>query len=229
MSEEYAIRERMARGKVMLKPRGVSDGGNVLTLGHVDMWHHYLDFLQDVGMLGPEPAAARRHDDGLSFYELWVKTHPSQKSNIRDSVRGGQPGERPVHAADLHTAEACLETEWMLCCRYLGAKRLQLLTLYCLEASPPAAPVTMGKAPLPPVVEDFKNDPEGLGLAQLAFETDMETFQRLRAKHDMQESLVKAHMTAFRLVCPSVLDALDVLRDAMERAHEEAWCGYAKE
>lgn len=199
---KLATPERAGKGKVLLKPREVSAGGNVVSVGQVDAWHCYLDFLHDVGLLGPEPQAARRHDDGLAFFELYIRTHPSQKSNVRDAARGGQAGEGPTYEGDIGTTMDKLQTEWLKVTQYLG-RRFKLLSDYCIDAMPPPAPITLGKKP--------------------ESADELAEWLRVKARRDMQQSLVDAHITAFRLVCPAVLDALDALSEAMERAHADVW------
>lgn len=224
---KLATPERAGKGKVLLKPREVSAGGNVVSVGQVDAWHCYLDFLHDLGLLGPEPQASRRHDDGLAFFELYVRTHPSQKSNVRDAARGGQAGEGPTYEGDIGTTMDKLQTEWLKVTQYLG-RRFKLLADYCIDAMPPPAPITLGEEPKAPFLSALaqpkdEREAKAYQMEVQAWQDDHREWSRLKARRDMQQSLVDAHVTAFRLVCPAVLDALDALSDAMERAHADVW------
>jgi hypothetical protein len=192
--------ERKLRGNVRIAARTVSGGGNVSAMGQVDDWHHYLDFLHDKGMLGSEPTASRRRDNGLKFFELYVRTHASQKSNIKDPSPGGQAGEGPTHLADIGTPADKLQTEWLLTCRYLQ-RHLKFLDVYCTMAAPPAKPMEM---------------------SEIAKLRDLDRARAL-ALHCVHLADVSRHLRAFSLVRDVLFPALDAIPEAMERAHDEAW------
>ncbi len=197
--------ERKGRGNVQTRARDAAVGGNVASMGQVDTWHHYLDFLHDKGLLGPEPIASRRRDNGIKYYELYVRTHPSQKSNVKDPSPGGQAGEGPTHLADIGTASDRLNAEWLLTCRY-AQRHLKTLDVYCTMAVPPAKPIEMS---------DIK---------QLK---DLERSRAL-ALHCVQLADVSRHLRAFSLAREVLFSALDAIPEAMERAHDEAWAGWQK-
>lgn len=205
MSDDVLVTpERAAKGKVLLKPRSVHAGGNVASVGQVDVWHTYLDFLYDQGLLGDrDKEGLWRRDAGHDLMKLYNRTHRSDRSNVLAVVRGGDAGEGPVSADDVGTPADKYMTEWLLATRYLVAHK-QFINLYVLNINDvPASPI----------------DLDGINALPTA-----EANRRVELWR-MQQDLVRTHIKAFQFpnIQKGVWAALDAIPRAMKRAHDEAW------
>lgn len=210
MSEEKEIAtvtpERRSRGKIVEVSRGAVAGGNVAGMGQHDAWAFYPDFLIEQRLLGDESDAQRRRNAAFSFAEIWAKTHKSEKSNIRDSSRGGQPGERHTSDSDIDSNAAWNEMEWLLLQKFLGAHRREVEWI-CLELQAPTYPINLDG------VKALKasDDPALLRRAAEMIE-----------RRQQQQRVINAHIALFLGRGGAVIDALDALERALERASEQA-------
>jgi hypothetical protein len=197
--------ERRGQGKIILTERETKLGGE---LGQQDVWAFYPDFLAEQQLLGDEQEAARRRNAAFAFRKLWAQTHRSEKSNIRDAAAAGQPGERPTQQAETDTDAAKRETEWLLVQKYLGAHRIEVEWI-CLERQAPAYPISLDGVP---------------ELRKSENPDDWKLAADLVKKRQSQQALINAHIFAFNAKrSGAVLDALDALEGALQRAREKAW------
>lgn len=205
MSDDVLVTpQRAEKGKILLKPRSVHAGGNVASVGQVDVWHTYLDFLYDQNLLGNQDREGLwRRDAGHDLMKLYNRTHKSDRSNVLAVVRGGDAGEGPVSAADVGTDSDKYMTEWLNATRYLVAHK-QFINLYILNITDvPASPIDLdGINQLPP-----------------------EVAQRRVDLWRMQQDIVRTHVLAFKFpnIQKGVWAACDAIPRAMKRAHDEIW------
>lgn len=206
MSEDLTLvtPERQAKGKIETKPRTAHAGGNVASMGQIDVWHTYMDFAYDQGLLGDKDTIGRqRLDCAYDLLKLYNRTHKSDRSNVLAVVRGGDAGEGPVSAADVGSKSDLYYTEWLLATRYLVAHK-QFIELYVLN------------------IKDVPSYPSSLdGISNLPLP---EAMKRV-ARWEMQAALVQTHIKAFSFphIQKGVWAACDAIPQAMKRAHDEVW------
>lgn len=217
MSDNHSVtKQRKARGKIITTDREVAAGGTVDGRGDYDAWHCWIDFAYDQGLLGSGAEGDQRRSDALRFRELWVNTHPSQRSNLKESFR---VGDAPVSAEEIGDNADCMKQEWHLVLKYLKPY-IRILQAMCLTNEPPTAPINLEE-----IERKVRKEAKAFAAIEqqyLALLSTRQEYGRQKERRSMQESLIKTHILSFRLSAVAALRALDALPEALQRARKEA-------
>jgi hypothetical protein len=205
MTDDVLVtQQRLEKGNIRTVPRAAHAGGTVASMGQVDTWHTYLDFVYDMDLLGDRDHEGRwRRDAGHDLLKLYTRTHRSDRSNVLSVVRGGEAGEGPVSEADVGTDADKYHTEWLKASGYLVAHK-QFINLYVLDiTNVPPYPMSLD------------------GINELPMEESLRRVNRWL----MQRSVLDTHIKAFKFpnIRRGVWGACDAIPRAMKRAHEEVW------
>ena len=148
----FATEQRMTRGNIILQPRGVSAGGNIVFAGHFDKWNCYLDFLNDKGLLN-----ATQYSDGMAFKELHDRTHPSKTISLESRGEGMRQG---VNEGEIGGTHDQILTKWILVNRYIPARDKKIINVVCLTDA-----VQADKTTEKALVENFNANRRRINLA----------------------------------------------------------------